>query len=87
MGIIVPRTKVHSDSYLAMDLKEVMAINMRRLRHDQDLTQEELAARAELSMRYVGSIERARVSASVSVLGQLAKALNVDPCELIRPQN
>ncbi|GGA43923.1 MULTISPECIES: helix-turn-helix domain-containing protein [Hyphomicrobiales] len=68
-----------------MDLKEVMAINMRRLRHDQDLTQEELAARAELSMRYVGSIERARVSASVSVLGQLAKALNVDPCELIRP--
>jgi Predicted transcriptional regulators len=68
-----------------MDLKEVMAINMRRLRHDQDLTQEELAARAELSMRYVGSIERARVSASVSVLGQLAKAPNVDPCELIRP--
>ncbi|PBB80031.1 transcriptional regulator [Mesorhizobium sp. WSM3879] len=69
-----------------MDLKEVMAINMRRLRHDLDLTQEELAARAELSMRYVGSIERARVSASVSVLGQLAKALDVDPCELIRPQ-
>ncbi|TIU60254.1 MAG: helix-turn-helix transcriptional regulator, partial [Mesorhizobium sp.] len=52
-----------------MDLKEVMAINMRRLRHEQDLTQEELAARADLSMRYVGSIERARVSASVSVLG------------------
>lgn len=26
---------------------------MRRLRHEQDLTQEELAARAELSMRYV----------------------------------
>lgn len=62
-----------------------MAINMRRLRHEQDLTQEELAARAELSMRYVGSIERARVSASVSVLGRLAVALNVDPCDLIRP--
>ncbi|WP_201413761.1 helix-turn-helix domain-containing protein [Mesorhizobium sp. J8] len=69
-----------------MDLKEVMAINLRRLRHDQDLTQEELAARAELSMRYVGSIERAQVSASVSVLGRLATALNVDPCDLIRPR-
>lgn len=69
-----------------MDLKEIMAINMRRLRHEQDLTQEELAARAELSMRYVGSIERARVSASVSVLGRLAAALNADPCDLIRPQ-
>ncbi len=68
-----------------MDLKEVMAVNMRRVRHDQGLTQEELAARADLSMRYVGSIERGRVSASVTVLGQLAKALNVDPCELIKP--
>jgi transcriptional regulator with XRE-family HTH domain len=67
-----------------MELKEVMAINMRRLRHDQNLTQEELAARADLSMRYLGSIERARVSASVTVLGRLAKALNVDPCELIK---
>lgn len=67
-----------------MDLKEIMAVNMRRLRHDQNVTQEELAARSGLSMRYVGSIERARVSASVSVLGRIAKALNVDPCELIR---
>ncbi|PBB98885.1 helix-turn-helix transcriptional regulator [Mesorhizobium sp. WSM3862] len=67
-----------------MDLKEVMAINMRRLRHEQDLTQEELAARADLSARYVGSIERARVS-SVSVLGRLAQAFSVDPCELIKP--
>ena len=69
-----------------MDLKEVMAINMRRLRHDRNLTQEELAARAEVSMRYVGSIERARVAASVSVLGKLARALDVDPCELIKSQ-
>ncbi|MFE0013748.1 helix-turn-helix domain-containing protein [Mesorhizobium sp. NPDC059054] len=68
-----------------MDLKEVMAANMRRVRHDQGLTQEELAARAELSMRYVGSIERGRVSASVTVLGRLAEALNVDPCDLIKP--
>ncbi|GAB1715401.1 MAG: transcriptional regulator [Nitrobacter sp.] len=67
-----------------MDLKEVMAINMRRLRYDKKLTQEELAERAGLSMRYVGSIERGAVSASVSVLGKLAVALGVDPCDLIR---
>ena len=67
-----------------MDLNEVMAINMRRLRHDQNLTQEELAARSDVSMRYLGSIELARVSASVTVLGRLANALNVDPCELIK---
>lgn len=68
-----------------MDLKEVMALNLRRVRHDMHLTQEELAHRAGISARYVGKIERANVSASVSVLGRLAKALDVEPCELIRP--
>lgn len=50
-----------------------MAINMRRLRYDKKLTQEELAARSGLSMRYVGSIERGAVSASVSVLGKVGR--------------
>jgi transcriptional regulator with XRE-family HTH domain len=67
-----------------MDLKEVMAVNLRRLRYDKKLTQEELAERSGLSMRYVGSIERGAVSASVSVLGKVAEALDVDPCDLIR---
>lgn len=67
-----------------MDLKEVMAINMRRLRHDKDMTQEEVAERSGLSTRYIGSIERGKVSASVSILGKMADALDVDPCELIR---
>ncbi len=67
-----------------MDLKQVMAVNLRQARHDKDLTQEELAHRAGISSRYVGKIESAKVSASVTVLGQLAIALEVDPCELIR---
>jgi transcriptional regulator with XRE-family HTH domain len=69
-----------------MDLKEVMAVNLRRLRYDKKLTQEELAERSGLSMRYVGSIERGTVSASVSVLGKVADALGVEPCDLIRTQ-
>jgi transcriptional regulator with XRE-family HTH domain len=67
-----------------MDLKEVLAINLRRERHSQGLTQEELAHRAKLSTRYLGSIERADVAASVTILGHLAQALSVDPCDLIR---
>jgi DNA-binding XRE family transcriptional regulator len=70
--------------HLAMDLKKAMATNVRRTRHARELTQEELAGRAGLSARYLGSIERGAVSASVTVLGQLARALRVDPCELIR---
>jgi transcriptional regulator with XRE-family HTH domain len=67
-----------------MDLKKAMATNLRRARYERKLTQEELADRAGLSTRYLGSIERAAVSASVTVLGRLAQALRVDPCELIR---
>jgi transcriptional regulator with XRE-family HTH domain len=71
---------------LRMDLKEAMATNLRRARHAKSWTQEELADRAGLSPRYLGSIERAAVSASVTVLGRLAQALRMDPCELIRIQ-
>ena len=59
-------------------------MNLRRKRHDQHMTQEELAERAGLSARYVGAIERGDVSASVTVLGQIAEALGVEPGELLR---
>ncbi len=67
-----------------MDLKEVMAVNLRRLRHAKGMTQEELAEKAGLSARYIGGIERADVSASVTVLGRVADALEVDASELVR---
>jgi transcriptional regulator with XRE-family HTH domain len=68
-----------------MDLKEVVAINLRRVRHAKKMTQEELAEAAGLSARYVGDIERADKSPSVSVLGRIADALTIDPAELIKP--
>lgn len=66
-----------------MDLKEVMATNLRRIRHGKQLTQEELAHRTSLSVRHIGAIERAEMSATVTVLGQIADALGVDPAELV----
>ena len=66
-----------------MDLKGVLATNLRRLRHERKLTQEDIAELTGMSSRYIGSIERARVSPSVTVLGKLADALKVDPCALI----
>ncbi|TIR52753.1 MAG: helix-turn-helix transcriptional regulator [Mesorhizobium sp.] len=67
-----------------MDLKEVMAVNLRRIRHDKKMTQEELADRAGLSARYIGAIERANKSASVTVLGRIAEALGVEAVALIQ---
>ena len=67
-----------------MNLTEVMATNVRRARHAGKMTQEELADRAGLSARYLGSIERGKVSPTITVLERLARALDVDACELIR---
>jgi transcriptional regulator with XRE-family HTH domain len=43
-----------------------------------------LADGAGLSVRYVGAIERADVSASVTVLGRIAEALGVEAADLIK---
>ncbi|CAM3784275.1 helix-turn-helix domain-containing protein (plasmid) [Agrobacterium radiobacter] len=67
-----------------MDLKETMAINLRRIRHDRQMTQEELADLSGISARYVGAIERADKSASVTVLGKISDALGIEPGDLLR---
>ncbi|RIA46258.1 DNA-binding XRE family transcriptional regulator [Hephaestia caeni] len=67
-----------------MELREIMARNLRRLRHEEKLTQEDLADRAGLSSRYIGAIERADVSASIDVVGRIAKAIGVDVVELFK---
>lgn len=70
-----------------MDLKGTLATNLRLFRQDRGITQEDLADLTGLSSRYVGSIERARVSVSITVLGKLAHALKIDPCDLIRSRS
>ncbi|KQW26352.1 XRE family transcriptional regulator [Rhizobium sp. Root274] len=70
-----------------MDLNEVMAVNLRRIRHGKKLTQEELAHRTGLSMRHIGAIERAEMSATLTVLGQISEALGVEPAELVTKSN
>jgi transcriptional regulator with XRE-family HTH domain len=51
------------------DLKEIIAINVRKYRYDKGWTQEDLADRAGLSARYIGQIERSQASMTVTVLG------------------
>jgi transcriptional regulator with XRE-family HTH domain len=66
-----------------VDLKEIVAINIRRPRRNRGWTQEDLADRVGLSARYVGQIERAQASMTISVLGRIADALKVGPAELV----
>lgn len=65
-------------------MKDVLATNLRKIRNERGKTQEEMAYDLGISFRYLGSIERGRVSPSVTILGKIANALDLDPCTLIR---
>jgi transcriptional regulator with XRE-family HTH domain len=57
--------------------------NVRRLRTQRGLTQEELAFEAEIDLTYVGGIERGRRNPSLMVLARIAKVLGVHPALLL----
>lgn len=67
-----------------MDWGKIVGRNVRRLRVERKLTQEQLAHDAEIDLTYLGGIERGRRNPSVSVLGRLAASLNTHPADLLR---
>jgi transcriptional regulator with XRE-family HTH domain len=62
-----------------MRLREIVARNLRRLRHAKGLSQEELADRAEINRNYVGMLEREQHAATIDMLEKLAVVLEIDP--------
>lgn len=62
-----------------------MARNLRRLRAERGLTQEEVAERAGLNRNYVGMIEREENAPTVDILERLAEVLQVDAVTLVGP--
>lgn len=61
------------------------AANIRRLRTDQGLSQEQLAEAAEFHRTYVSQLERCVTNISIDGLERLARALGVDIVELLQP--
>lgn len=66
-----------------MRLREVVAKNLRWLRHSKGLSQEELANRAGVNRNYIGMLEREENSPTVDMLEKLAEVLEADPIELL----
>jgi transcriptional regulator with XRE-family HTH domain len=67
-----------------MDLREVFATNLRRLRHAKGLSQDDLAYEAEVSRSYLSQLEKAAFYASLKIVEKLARVLDVEPAELLR---
>ena len=57
--------------------------NLKRQRVRRALTQEELARKARLTTASVARIERNETEPRMSTLRKLAKALDIDPAELV----
>ena len=62
----------------------MFATNLRRLRHEKGLSQDDLAYEAEVSRSYLSQLEKGAFYASLKIIGRLAEALEVEPSELLR---
>lgn len=66
-----------------MRLEVIVGQNVRRLRKAKGLSQEALAAEVGVDMRYLGGIERGQENPTIRVVGNIAKALGVEPSALL----
>ena len=65
------------------DWRNIVGKNVKRLRQQKAMTQEQLAFEAEIDLTYVGGIERGRRNPSLLVMARLADALSVPLHKLI----
>lgn len=67
-----------------MDLREIFATNLRRLRNAKGLSQDELAHEAEISRSYLSQLEKGSFYVSIKIIGKLAKTLGAEPDEFLK---
>ena len=67
-----------------MDIRQVFAANLRRLRHQRGLSQEALAYEAGVNRSYLSKLETAASYAGLEIIEKLASVLGADPAELLK---
>jgi len=67
-----------------MDLRQLFATNLRRIRHQRRVSQERLAHDAEVDRAYLSRVERAVTYVGLEIIGKLADVLQVEPAEFFK---
>jgi transcriptional regulator with XRE-family HTH domain len=67
-----------------MEIREVLAINLRKHRRARGLSQEELAHRADIDRTYISALERSVYAAGIDVVDRLARVLGLEAADLLR---
>lgn len=68
-----------------MDVRQVFGTNVRRLRLEKGMSQEEFGFAAGIDRTYVSGVERGLRNPSLVLAEKFAKGLNVELFELLRP--
>jgi len=69
-----------------MDMRKLVGANVRRLRQELGLTQEEFAEKSGFSQQYVSGLETGQRNPTIVSLYMLAEALDTTPVVLITPE-
>lgn len=67
-----------------MDLRQVFAANLRRLRRQKGLSQEALAYEAGVNRTYLSKLEIGASYVGLEIIGKLAAVLGIEPAELLK---
>jgi transcriptional regulator with XRE-family HTH domain len=70
-----------------MDLREIFAANLRRLRNARGLSQDDLAYDAGMSRSYLSQLEKGEFYVSIKIIGKLADTLKAEPEEFLKRQS
>ena len=65
-----------------LNIREILAANIKENRRKKGFTQEKLAEKANMSLHYLAILELARRFPSGDMLERLAEALEIEPHEL-----
>ncbi|WP_040426574.1 helix-turn-helix domain-containing protein [Afipia birgiae] len=68
-----------------MDIRQLFALNLRRIRQEQGFSQENLAHDADIDRAHISKLERSKAYAGLEVIEKLAVALQEPPDSFLRP--
>jgi XRE family transcriptional regulator, regulator of sulfur utilization len=70
---------------MVADVKKLIGDQIRKLRRERGLSQEDLGYRSELHSTHIGAIERGEKNWSIDTLIKVAKGLNIEIADLFAP--
>jgi transcriptional regulator with XRE-family HTH domain len=67
-----------------MGIREDFARNLRKIRAEKRMSQEQLALRAKVDRTYISSLERTVYAPTIDVVDRIARALKIEPALLFQ---